>query len=69
LNYRELSRKLLALNCLLDRQAKGSHEIWRNSLTGSKTTIPNWAGKDLKPGTISRILRDLDLPRHKFDKA
>jgi predicted RNA binding protein YcfA (HicA-like mRNA interferase family) len=69
MNYRELTRKLRKLDCVLDRYAKGSHEIWMHSKTGARTTIPNWGNKDLTPGTISRILRDLSVRKEDFNKA
>jgi len=68
-NYRELTRKLRRLDCALDRYAKGSHEIWMHLRTGARTTIANWGSKDLSPGTISRILRDLGIRKEDFDKA
>ena len=67
--YRELTRKLRRLDCVFDRYAKGSHEIWMHSKTGARTTVPNWGSKDLRAGTISRILRDLGLRKEEFDKA
>lgn len=69
MNYRELTRKLRKLDCALDRYAKGSHEIWMNSKTGARTTIPNWGNKDLTAGTISKILRDLGVRKEDLDKA
>ena len=69
MNYRELTRKLRKLDCVLDRYAKGSHEIWMHSETGARTTVPNWGNKDLSAGTISRILRDLGVPKEDFDRA
>jgi len=68
-NYRELTRRLKDLGCVLDRTAKGSHEIWINTQTKARTTIPNWGSHDLKPGTISGILRDLGLKKEDFDKG
>ena len=68
MNYRELTRRLKYLSCVLDRQAKGCHEIWINTQTNSRTTIPNWGNHDLKPGTISGILKDLDIRKEDFDK-
>lgn len=68
MNYRELSRKLKSLDCVPDRYAKGSHEIWINLKTKARTTIPNWGNRDLKPGTISQILRDLGIKKEDFDK-
>lgn len=69
MNYRGLTRKLRRLGCELDRKAKGDHEIWINLSTHSRTTVPNWGNKDLKPGTIGKILRDLGIKRHDFDRA
>jgi len=68
-NYRELTRKLRRLDCIFDRSAKGSHEIWMHSKTGARTTVPNWGSKDLSAGTISKILRDLGIRKEDFDKA
>lgn len=68
MNYRELAHRLKSLSCVIDRYAKGSHEIWMNSKTGARTTIPNWGSRDLKPGTISGILRDLGIRKEDFDK-
>ena len=69
MNYRELTRKLRRLECEFDRSAKGDHEIWINTATRSRTTIPNWGGRDLKAGTISSILRDLGISRAQFERA
>lgn len=69
MTYRELTRKLRNLGCVFDREAKGDHEIWRNPQTGRRTTIPNWGSWDLKAGTISGILRDLDINRQDFEQA
>ncbi len=43
-NYRECTRKLKKLGFAFDRQARGSHEIWRNPTTRMRTTIPNHPG-------------------------
>jgi mRNA interferase HicA len=67
-NYRELARQLKNLGCVPDRHAKGSHEIWINLKTSTRTTIPNWGSHDLKPGTISGILRDLGITKEEFEK-
>ncbi|WP_419924429.1 type II toxin-antitoxin system HicA family toxin [Candidatus Poriferisocius sp.] len=69
MTYRELTRKLRALGCEFDRQSRGSHEIWRNPASGTRTTIPNWGGKDLRSGTIRAILRDLQVDRNAFDRT
>ena len=69
MNYKDLSRKLWKFNCVFDRQAKGSHEIWRSSIHGAKTTIPNWGSKDLKVGTVRRIVRELRIDKDDFNRA
>ena len=69
MNYRQVSRKLRRLGCEFDEQGKGSHEIWRNPATTRKTSVPNWGAKDLKPGTLAAILRDLQIDRRDFDQA
>ena len=69
MTYRELTRKLKSLGCEFDRQSRGSHEIWRNSATGTRTTIPNWGARDLRIGTIRAIVRDLGLNKTAFDQA
>ena len=69
MNYRQVTRKLKSLGCEYDRQGAGSHEIWKNTRTRSRTSIPYWSAKDMKPGTISRILRDLGVSRQDFDRA
>ena len=69
MNYRQVTRKLKTLGCEFDRQGRGSHEIWVNPDNDEETTVPNWGSKDLKPGTVSKILRDLEIDRRDFDQA
>ena len=68
MRYAELTRKLRRLGCELYRQRAGSHEMWVND-KGESTTIPNWGSKDLRAGTLHRILRDLGISRDDFNKA
>ncbi|MBI4310507.1 MAG: type II toxin-antitoxin system HicA family toxin [Chloroflexi bacterium] len=69
MNYRDLTHKLRRLGCSFDRQGKGDHEIWINPAKHRRTTIPNWGNRDLRPGTVSSILRDLGIARNDFDQA
>lgn len=69
MRYRELTRKLRRLGCEMDRRARGDHEIWIRAMTHGRTTIPNWGSRDLKPGTVHTILRDLGISRDEFDRA
>lgn len=66
MKYRELAKRLKKLNCEEYRQAKGSHTVWHNPETGGKAIIPNWGNKDLKPGTVRHILKDLGINRKEF---
>lgn len=69
MNHRDITRRLRNLGCSFDRQGRGSHEIWYNPATRSKTTIPNWGSRDLTPGTLSAILRDLGISKRDFDNT
>ena len=69
LRYSELTRKLHRLGYVLDRRARGDHEIWIRPSTGGRTTIPNWGARELKTGTVRAILRDLGVTRQEFDRA
>ena len=69
MNHRELTRKLKRMGCEFYRQGIGSHEVWININNDATTIIPNWRARDLKPGTISAILRDLGISRRDFDRA
>ncbi|PKB71075.1 MAG: hypothetical protein BZY87_07435 [SAR202 cluster bacterium Io17-Chloro-G6] len=69
MTYRELTQKLRRLGCELDRMARGDHEIWINPANRQRTTVPNWRGRDLRPGTISAILRDLGISRSDFERS
>ena len=57
------------MGCEFHRQGIGSHEMWINTLNDRTTAIPNWRAKDLRPGVIAAILRDLGISRRDFDQA
>ena len=69
MTYRELTRKLRRLGCVFVRQARGSHEIWANDRTGATSAIPNHGARDLRQGTLLRILRNLGISREELDNA
>lgn len=69
MTYRELTRKLRRLDCEFSRQGKGDHEIWRSNRTRRTSPIPYWGSRDLKSGTVSRILRNLEISQRDFDRA
>ena len=61
----EVIRKLRRAGFVFDRQAKGSHEIWRNPTTRARTTIPHHPG-DLPEGTVRAIVRQAGLSVDEF---
>jgi len=69
-NYRRVSRKLIALGCLeLPRRSGGSHRKWSNPQTAQATVVPDWGGRDLKLGTIRAAVRQLGIEWGDFEKA
>ncbi len=66
MRYRELARRLRRLGCQELRSGKGSHHIWYNPSTGKVASVPDWGSKDLAPGTVRAILRELGISRQDF---
>jgi predicted RNA binding protein YcfA (HicA-like mRNA interferase family) len=69
MKYAELTRRLRRLGCYPTRFGAGSHEVWRNPKTGNQTVIPYHRTDDIGPGLLSRILRQLGVPRDDFDNT
>ena len=69
MRYRDLTRKLRKLGCEFERQGRGSHEIGVKLGTELEGTVPDWGSKDLKLGTVRKILHDLQIDRRDFDQA
>ena len=40
--------------------------MWYNPTTQGYTVIPDWGSKDLSPGTVRGIIKDLGLDRDQF---
>ena len=66
MKYRDLSKRLRELGCEQICDGAGSHRIWWNPAQDRYTTIPDWGAKDIRIGTVRRILRDLGLERSDF---
>ena len=66
LTARDVLKKLRKAGFEFDRQAKGSHEIWYNSSTKRRTTIPNHPGVDLPKGTLRAIIKQTGLTVEEF---
>lgn len=54
------------LGFYFDRQ-KGSHAIYKNA-EGKRVVVPIHSGKDLKQGTLSGMLQDIELDKETFFK-
>jgi predicted RNA binding protein YcfA (HicA-like mRNA interferase family) len=63
--YREVARRLRTLGYEYDRPGPGSHEVWRNSLTRRKVTLPHHSG-DMAEGTLRAILRETGIEVEDF---
>ena len=61
----EVIRKLRRAGFMFDRQAKGSHEIWRNPSTRARTTVPNHPG-DMPEGTVRAIIHQARISADEF---
>jgi predicted RNA binding protein YcfA (HicA-like mRNA interferase family) len=68
LTARDVISGLKKAGFVLYRQARGSHEIWYNSVTKRRTTIPNHPGVDIPKGTLRAILKEADVSLEKFLK-
>ena len=66
--YREVARRLRTLGFAFDRHGPGSHEVWRNAVTGRKVTLPHHA-RDMAEGTLRAILREAGISVDEFLKA
>ena len=70
MKYREIIRKLTALGCYeLPRKGGGSHRKWFNPITQRISSLPNWGGRDLKPGTIRAAIRQLEIDWREFENS
>jgi len=67
-SYQKTIKKLKKQGFEFDRQAAGSHEIWRNSKTKKRTTIPNHPG-DIPEGTLRAILKQAEVDVVQFLKS
>jgi len=61
----DVIRKLRRAGFAFDRNAKGSHEIWRNGLTRAYVVVPNHPG-ELPEGTVRVIVRAAGLSVDEF---
>jgi len=64
--YRQIAKRLRGLGCHELREAKRSHHIWLNPAAQKVTVVPDWGRRDLAPGTVRAIIRELGLLREEF---
>lgn len=55
MNYKELTELMKAAGWQFDRQAKGSHEIWKKPGQPGQITVPNHGSKEIKPRLVKGI--------------
>jgi len=68
--YREVAKKLRKLGCEeIPRRSGGSHRKWQNPSTGAIRPIPDWGHKDLKIGTLRKVIQQLGLDWDDFVNA
>ena len=60
LKPRELIRALERMGFILLRKSKGSHWQFQHP-DGRRTTVPVHKGRDIGPGLLRKILRDIEL--------
>lgn len=66
--YREVARRMRAFGFEYDRPGPGSHEIWRQTSTGRKVTLPHHA-REMAEGTLRAVLREAGIEVENFLKA
>ena len=66
MRYRQIAKRLRQLGCRETRGGKGSHRIWHNPTTGKVASVPDWGSKDLAPGTVRAVIRELGISRREF---
>ncbi|MBI4670430.1 MAG: type II toxin-antitoxin system HicA family toxin [Chloroflexi bacterium] len=68
MTYTELTKRLKQLGCEFKREGKGSHEVWWHPQRRRITTIPHHGNRDIKEGTLRKVLRDLEIGREEWEQ-
>ena len=55
--------KLLEQHGFVFLRAKGSHQLYHNSITGKTIVVPVHGGKDMKKGTFLAILKQAGIDK------
>ena len=59
---------ILKQNGFVFIRAKGSHQIFRNPITCKTVIVPVHGGKDMKKGTLMRILKQAGIDKSTIDR-
>ena len=59
---------LLIQNGFVLVRAKGSHQIFRNPITGKTIIVPVHGGKDMKKGTLLRIIKQAGIDKSAINR-
>ncbi|MGL5944173.1 MAG: type II toxin-antitoxin system HicA family toxin [Waterburya sp.] len=66
-SYREVTRKMRKLGFKFYHSGKGDHEIWINTASKLRTTIPHH--REIREGTLRNILKQAQVEVEDFLKA
>lgn len=66
LKYRDVIKKVRKAGFVFRRNTGGTHEIWWNEEKKKTCVIPHH--KEISPGTLKSIVRQMDLTEKEFDK-
>lgn len=69
MTYAELVRKLRRFGIEFHRNGRGSHEVWWDPATERITVVPNHPGREIRKGTLAKILKDLGLTEERLNKG
>ena len=66
-SYQDVTKKLRKFGFVFHRQARGDHEIWINTVTRKKLTIPHH--KEISEGTLRSLLSLAEIDVENFLEA
>jgi mRNA interferase HicA len=66
MKYREVTERLERLGFRFYRQGKGSHELWVRDSDGKVIPVPHYKSRDIRKGTVARIIKELGLTVKEF---
>jgi len=49
------------------KRSRGSHRIYRHPESGRRVTVPFHRGKNIPPGTLLNILREVGISKEEFE--